>query len=166
MEKTEMKEVNMGMFIIPNSGMNLKYAWDQEQVKRLNRNLGIPVHEDDDLFQVWIHGCGRDNLTDHGIPKDVRKILGIEGDEMWNICAPDLVPFSAFENVKEGDTVTFTAPSGAKVHVKCEQLPYRYRNFGKFETVKTLVLGKTIANNHYQEETKKKFEEKTSSKKS
>ena len=158
MEKTEMKEVNVGMFIIPNSGMNIKYSWDPDQAKRLCQNFGIPVNDNDDLFQVWFHGLGRDNLTDHGIPKEYRRILGIEGDEMWNICAPSHVPFSAFENVKEGDVVTFINPNGVKVNVKCEQLPYRYRDFGCFEIVKFLVLGKTIANNRFQEEMKLKKE--------
>ena len=153
------KNVNLSMFIVPNSGVNEKYRLDflrDNDIAECER-IGIPLKGDEDVFQVWIHcpELGIDNCTDHGLGKEIRKRLGL-GEEERLCSAPGYVPFSQFEGKKEGETVTFTSPNGTIVNVKLEQLPYRYGRFGSFEEVFQKMKYATKRNNEWYEEMKNK----------
>ena len=118
------------------------------QVKRISL-LGIPAPagEDDLMIQVWFHTEKYDNLTDHGIPDAMCKLLGatpkeLDGVQFYKEYAPSVLPLSVIKDVKEGDTLTFTSLSGAKVKIKFAQGGRRYSQFGDFaECVKKAIHG-------------------------
>lgn len=113
--------------------------------------LGVDVYNDLEVtakslwIQVWIHGLGCDNLTDHGCSHtELYKFL--EGKS--NGCRRDdlltgELPEEFLEDAVEGGTkttyITKWTKDGreavAKIVWHFDQLPYRYARFGKFEDV-------------------------------
>ena len=115
------------------------------RIERCNY-LGIPIRNIDDelLIEVWIAGLdknvseeGNDNLSAHGFGEYYAEKLGITSrhEDGRKRTAPSYIPYEVLKDVKEGDVKTFTAPNGCNVRMHFEQLPYRYRRFGTFETV-------------------------------
>jgi len=138
-------------FAVPNSISTFE-SWIKgcktQEMDYLN-NLGMTAKEDEPLLQVWIHGDGADNNTDHGWTNHQLDLLGLpydaentgkKHDAVGRIHAPSCLPLNVFENAKEGEVRTFKAPNGCIVKLKFEQLPYRYRAFGKFEEITNNLL--------------------------
>lgn len=146
--------INLSLFIIPNSGVALKYCIGYEQDVKLLKQIGIDATAETNCLQVWIHCPDRhlDNCTDHGYDEEIIGALGIEAEEYYNQRAPGLFPMDILTDVQEGETREYTAPSGAKVLIKFEQLPYRYGRFGDINNVAKALVWKTKENNKFQEE--------------
>jgi hypothetical protein len=114
----------------------------QRWAKQRLELLGIPVLEEGDdnpaLIQVWLHTEKYDNLTDHGIPDAMCKILGaipkeLDGWSYYKEYAPSYIPLWVLKGIHEGDTREFTAPSGAKVRITFSQKGKRYSQYGVFQ---------------------------------
>ena len=145
--------INLSLFIIPNSGVALKYCIGHEQDLQLLKQIGINASAETDCLQVWIH-CpedGLDNCTDHGFNARIIDLLGLGNEEYYNQRAPGLFPMDILTGVQEGEVREYTAPSGAKVRIKFEQLPYRYGRFGEIQDVAKALVWKTKENNEWQE---------------
>jgi hypothetical protein len=141
---TEAAVVELKCFCVPNQASYWKdlpeYA--QRWFKSRLELLGIPVLDGEDdnpaLIQVWVHTDVYDNLTDHGIPDAMCKILGaipkeLEGFEYYKEYAPGYIPLWVLKGIHEGDTREFTAPSGAKVRITFSQEGKRYSQYGDFQ---------------------------------
>lgn len=133
--------VELSCFCIPNYATYFGdfVSCQQDWQKRRLQLLGIPAPAGDDdlMIQVWLHDKEHDNLTDHGIPDAMCKKLGaqhkeLDGELYYQEYAPSVIPLSVLKDVKEGDTLTFTAPSGAKVRITFSQEGRRYSEFGDF----------------------------------
>ena len=146
--------INLSLFIIPNSGVSLKYVIGHEQDIQLLKQIGIEASAETNCLQVWVH-CpedGLDNCTDHGYSPRIIDLLGINNEQYYNQRAPSLFPLDILTGVKEGETREYMAPSGAKVRIKFEQLPYRYGRFGEINDVAKALVWKTKENNKWHEE--------------
>ena len=134
------KEININMFVVPNQGCRLdQILFHEDEEGRLER-FGVPFHANSKCLQVWCHCDEEDNLTDHGLTDSICDALGIpEGRERFYVYAPNMFPVAELEKVNEGGTLTYTTKNGCVVNIKCEQLPYRYGRFGKFEEVVAMV---------------------------
>ena len=153
--------INLSVFIVPNSGTrhDLCLAHIKRSTKERLEWLGIECKDNEVLYQTWVH-CPEekeDNCTDHGYNDRQKHVLGLI-DENYAF-APHYMPADLFLNVKEGETKTFTAPNGAIVNVKFEQLPYRYRRFGRIEDVAQRLMFQTKENIKWLEEFNKKRDE-------
>ena len=137
---------NAKLFIIPNCAMHKELLllregevpgdtlWAQQSAKDCEE-LGTKFDIDNDaMVQIWITDEAHDNLTAH-MGDDVRKELyGKTYDEYkYNKCVPGYCPARLLGGKKEGDTVTFTFPTGVTVECELCQLGYRYRRWGRFE---------------------------------
>ena len=138
--------IELNAFVVPNSARKFEdFSCCVNQQKSYLANIGMFAKDDKEpLIEVWMHGGGEDNCTDHGYTKSQLEALGLpedaEGtglghDAFGRIHAPSYLPYHIVKDVKEGDTREFTAPNGCIVKIKFEQLPYRYRNHGRFEEV-------------------------------
>lgn len=133
--------IELGCFCVPNYATRFgDFVSPQQdwQIKRLTL-LGIPapVGDNDLMIEVWLHTEKQDNLTDHGIPDAMCQALGaqqksLDGELYYQEYAPSVIPLSVLKDVKEGDSLTFTAPSGAKVRITFSQEGRRYSEFGDF----------------------------------
>lgn len=141
-------DINLSLFIVPNSGTRQDVCLNH--IKRSNKQrlgwLGIPIKDDEVLYQVWMHSPEEsiDNCTDHGYSDRQIKILGLENEEY--AFAPHYFPANILLNVKEGEVRSYTAPNGAKINIKFEQLPYRYRRFGAIDEVAKRLVYPTKQN--------------------
>lgn len=136
MENTTNK-LQFEAFVIPNRIL----AWDdmpqylKDRVYTENERLGIRT-DDAKYVQVWVlsEELGLDNVTDHGFPKEVCEVLGLDYCER-NYYAPGWIPLSRLLDFKEGDVLKTVSDNGTAIEIKFAQLPYRYRNFGTLEEV-------------------------------
>lgn len=145
--------INLSCFIIPNSGVRLKYCIGYEQDIQLLKQIGVDATAETDCLQVWVH-CpedGLDNCSDHGFNARIIKMLGIENEEYYNQRAPNFFPMDILTSVHEREVREYTAPNGCKVRIKFEQLPYRYGRFGDINNVAKALVWKTKENNEWQE---------------
>lgn len=123
-------------FIVPNTPYLLKdnELFVEENIQR-NRAFGIETKPGDEVFQVWIAPRNEvfreqdDNWSDHGIPDQWFELFDKEN------YAPCLLPYSFLKDRKEGESVQLTSSAGFKYRMVFEQLPWRYRRFGRFEEV-------------------------------
>ena len=140
-------------------------------------DFGLQLENGDYLVEVWACGSGSDNWNCHGnselskflFPeqeqifsnlKDLfeKKVLtkdmyeeAIENAE-WKICKyrfPRYLPYSLLKDVKEDEKIILTHKNGKKIELVANQLSYRYRNFGSFDTVIARI--KTASDNLYKE---------------
>lgn len=153
-----MKENNIkvGAFVIPNSsGLvgNFVVSSVATRVKAQMEEICAQFDMDfdpanDRLIQMWFHSdeLGSDNLEAHGFDY---------GEDSYEF-RYGYLPYKILKDVKEGDTLTieFNCDKYEEVDddhwksrkvpltmdVKFEQLPYRYRNKGRFEEAVRYVL--------------------------
>ena len=152
------RELNFKCFIVPNQGIRfnlIPFDFLKDEAKTRCKQIGIDIPETDNMIPVWIHSEFEDNCTDHGYSDEEIIGLGLE-DPKHDICAPNYLPYSVLKDVKEGDVKTFKAPNGTLVHIKFEQLPYRYGRFGTFENILEKINLSTEDNNRFQIKMKKK----------
>lgn len=154
------KEINLSMFIVPNQGCRLDQLIIHDEERNLS-SFGVPFKPNSKCLQVWIHGEGEDNLTDHGLGDRICDLLGIPNDlkERMYLRAPGMFPVEELEKVQEGDTLTYNV-NGCTVNIKCEQLPYRYGRFGRFEEVVEMISRRSDENIKWLDEMENKRAEK------
>lgn len=134
---TNNSKLQFEAFAIPNRIL----AWDdmpqylKDRVYAENERLGIRT-DDYKYVQVWIlsEELGIENATDHGFPKEVCDILGLDY-ETKNYYAPSWVPLNQISTFKEGDILKTVSENGTAIEIKFAQRPYRYGNFGTLEEV-------------------------------
>lgn len=139
----ENNALNFNVFIVPNGMLN----WDdmpnylKDKVYAENERLGIKT-DDYKYCQVWIFSeeLNIENATDHGLPKRICDILGLDY-ESKNYYAPSWLPLLAIEDLKEGDVLRTVSENGTEISFKFEQLPYRYARFGRLEEVLQYLKG-------------------------
>lgn len=152
------KELNFSCFIVPNQGIRfdlISLDFIKDELKTRCKQIGIDIPETDNMIPVWIHSEFENNCTDHGYSDEEINGLGLENQKHC-LYAPDHLPYSVLEDVQEGDVKTFKAPNGTLVHIKFEQLPYRYGRFGTFENILEKINLSTEDNNRFQIKMKKK----------
>lgn len=131
---------NCTCFIIPNGADRFKACYSRDDYEVQLKTLGISKPDDEEpMFQTWFFSDANDNHTCHGWGEELCARFGIGYDPKhptyMEYDAPSRMPYSVLKDVKEGDVKEFTAPSGAKIRVKFEQLPWRYGRHGRFEEV-------------------------------
>ena len=125
--------VKADMFIIPNGMREASSILDSERrIKEFNKVTGMRMKRSDLLAEVWVtsnHELG-DNWQDH---QGWKEICGIEDTDYPNLF-PLYFPVNILGAFEEGDIIR-VSPIGTDViiELKCNQLGYRYRNFGRFE---------------------------------
>ena len=153
------KRIQAGAFVIPNGSCvakNLLVNSDKlrtiKQMSNICDQFGMNFDPDNDrLIQIWFHSdeLGSDNLEAHGF-----KYNGNHYEFRYVF-----LPYKILKNIKEGDKLTikfYSEYAGTyyaendlitnesdiwiTMDVKFEQLPYRYRNKGRFEQAVRYVL--------------------------
>ena len=73
------KEIKINLFIVPNQGCryNQMFGHTQESEGLALDRFGVPFTPESKMLQVWIHGCGEDNLSDHGLTDEMLDMFGI-----------------------------------------------------------------------------------------
>lgn len=150
-------EANAGMFIIPNSAAPLAdWVLDSsvdagssiiEAHKKICKDNGIEWDPKEKLVQLWFHSdeeLESDNLVRHGF------IVTIDGrkDHVRIDSELEDLPLQLVQNLKEGDVLDLHINDvnvGDKIvdltiHVKAQQLGYRYQRFGTFEETLQQVI--------------------------
>ena len=98
------------------------------------------------MVQVWAGNDMVDNFADHWRDYQ-RKILGNQDIKLYKGAHPDSfpthLPLSLFKDKKEGDIVTLRRADGLVINLELNQLQSRYRNFGKFEEILSLLVEQT-----------------------
>lgn len=145
--------VNLSLFIIPNSGVALKYIIGYQQDIKLLKQIGVDATAETNCLQVWIHcpDLQLDNCSDHGFGSVISSMLGIYNEEHYNRRAPHYFPMDILTDVKEGEVRQYLAPNGCLVRIKFEQRPYRYGHFGDITEVANSLVWRTIENNNSHE---------------
>lgn len=149
-------EANAGMFIIPNSADQLAdWVLDSsvdagssiiEGYKKICKDNGIEWDPKEKFVQLWFHSkeLESDNLVRHGF------IVTIDGQKHHVDIDSDFedLPLQLVQNLKEGDVLDLHI-NDVKVankivdftlHVKAQQLGYRYQSFGTFEETLQQVI--------------------------
>lgn len=142
MEMTDNNDM-VEMFIIPNSCSIVDIKTDdslsQHWRKRINRqyktlNLRyngelIQMVNGDLPIEIWTTGMGSENWQDHGIPDSISiPEAGISPEYF-----PGYLPLRVVKDLKEGDVLELTWFNGETLRITASQLPYRYRDLGRFE---------------------------------
>ena len=104
----------------------------EKRISEFNDATGMRMKENDLVAQVWVtsdHDLG-ENWQDHS---GWREICEIEDSQQPRLFPP-FFPVNVLEAFEEGDILR-VSPIGTDViiELKCCQLGYRYRNFGRFE---------------------------------
>jgi hypothetical protein len=154
-----MENIQAGAFVIPNGSCvatDLLVNSAKIRTIKLMRDICAQFNMDfdpdnDKLIQMWFHSdeLGSDNLEAHGF-----KYNGNHYDFRYAF-----LPYKILKDIKEGDELTikfYCEYAGTyyddndpitnesdiwlTMDVKFEQLPYRYRNKGRFEEAVKYVL--------------------------
>lgn len=149
-----MDNIKVGAFVIPNSSglvsnfiVNSLATRTKAQMEEICAQFDMDFDpEKDRIIQMWFHSdeLGSDNLECHGFDY---------GEDSYDF-RYGYLPYKILKDVKEGDTLTIEFNcykiedgdfrNGRKIQltmdVKFEQLPYRYRNKGRFEEAVKYVL--------------------------
>ena len=134
--------LNVACFIIPNGLSTFGGMYFGDSFKDQCRKMGISEEylSDDNLtFECWFTGEGEDNLSAHGWGERICGLLGLPYDPKHptydSLSAPARFPVALVKDLKEGDMLTFTAPTGVKINVTFEQMGHRYQRHGRFEAL-------------------------------
>lgn len=155
--------IELTCFIVPNQGRKIRQfigSMGSILIKRL-KVWGIEADAEDTVLQVWIAPkdpellADDDNWSDHGVPLEVAAVLTEKDDEgrVKHLHAPSFLPLNILETAKEGERKEFLSGNGkVRVGITFEQLPYHYRQFGKFEDVVRSTAIRTLENIKFQDE--------------
>ena len=118
------------VFIIPNTiGTFKKEEHNHLNAKLARWGFSERFKEGDTIIQIWIASDASDNWADHGAPQEIFNLLEPTGKNYF----PQYFPASIFQNKKEGETVDLMLEGVHQLTLTCNQLNYRYKNFGNFE---------------------------------
>lgn len=159
-----MENIQAGAFVIPNAsgvaGDFLIKSFRERTIKKMAdicHQFGQEYDPDTDkLIQLWFHSDYEDgeNKDERRLGSDNLSCHGFKIDGRYYYFDYNYLPYKILKNVKEGDilTIKFDCERDADkdeyeiekvplvMDIKFEQLPYRYRNKGRFEEAVRYVL--------------------------
>lgn len=161
-----MENIKAGAFVIPNASAVasdfLIKSFMERTVKKMAdicRQFGQDYDPDKDkLIQLWFHSDYEDskNKDERRLGSDNLSCHGFKIDGRYYYFDYNYLPYKILKDIKEGDVLTIEFDCERDVEddieygsvekvplvmdVKFEQLPYRYRNKGRFEEAVKYVL--------------------------
>lgn len=137
----EKKVVKGDIFIIPNTiGVHQYSNFDKKKIYAL---LGIEVEDSEVSLQIWVTspgnynsnwGCRFGEFQELAGVRDFPNI-GLGEEERCLGYFPSCIPARIIKSLKEGETIRFNSPEyGVDIELTANQLAYRYRQFGTFQS--------------------------------
>ena len=151
-------EANVDLFIIPNSPARFLEGFDyedaapgyinlrDENIDKIAKLNSVKISKGERLIQVWLTSkeeLGSENLNDHGF-----EAINENGERVRLHFRCHSIPATMLLGKSEGEVFDMKIKCydmdkneyELLMHVRCNQSGYRYRRFGKFETlVKVLI---------------------------